>query len=97
MAIPGIKYEFGDNVPDKMKPFWNDEVARTIHSLDWWKELWSKEKGIEIIDIREMLCCKQAWDEWHTANWQGIAEDIKMMEAEDGKYFNLIQMIARVI
>lgn len=97
VAIPGIKHEFGGNVPDEMKPFWNDEVARTIHSLDWWKELWSKEKGIEMIDIREMLCCKQAWDEWLTANWQGIGEDIKMREAENGKYFILIQMIAKVI
>jgi Methyltransferase domain. len=97
VAIPGTKYEFGGNVPDEMKPFWNDEVARTIHSLDWWKNLWEKEKGIEIIDIREMLCCQQAWDEWLTSYWQGIAEDIKMREAENGKYFNLIQLIAKVI
>jgi cyclopropane fatty-acyl-phospholipid synthase-like methyltransferase len=97
VAVPGIKYEFEGNVPDEMKPFWNDEVTRTIHSLGWWKELWSREKGIEMIDIREMLCCKQAWDEWHTGNWQGIEEDIKMREAENGKYYNLIQMIAKVI
>ena len=45
MAIPGINVEFGENVPEEMKPFWNSEVARTIHSLDWWKELWDKEKG----------------------------------------------------
>ncbi len=97
VAIPGIKYEFRENVPDEMKPFWNDEVARTIHSLDWWKNLWETEKGIEIIDIREMSCCKQSWDEWLTSNWQGIEEDIKMWGAENGKYFNLIQMIAKVI
>jgi cyclopropane fatty-acyl-phospholipid synthase-like methyltransferase len=97
VAIPGINYEFGGNVPAEMKPFWNDEVARTIHSLDWWKNLWEKEKGIEIIDIREMLCCQQSWDEWLTSYWQSIAEDIKMREAENGKYFNLIQLIAKVI
>jgi cyclopropane fatty-acyl-phospholipid synthase-like methyltransferase len=97
VALPGIKYEFGENVPYEMKPFWNSEVARTIHSLDWWKELWSREKGIEMIDIREMLCCKQAWDEWHTAYWQGIEEDIKMRKAENGKYYNLIQLIAKII
>lgn len=97
VAIPGIKYEFGENVPEEMKPFWNPEVAKTIHSLDWWKELWSREKGIEIIDIREMHCCKQAWDEWLTSNWQGIEEDKKMMKAENGKYFNLIQMTAKVL
>jgi cyclopropane fatty-acyl-phospholipid synthase-like methyltransferase len=97
IAIPGIKYEFGENVPDEMKPFWNYEVARTIHSLDWWKDLWKKAEGIEIVDIREMLCCKQSWDEWHTSYWEDIEEDIRMRKAENGKYYNLIQMIAKVI
>lgn len=97
VAIPGIKYEFGENVPDEMKPFWTDEVARTIHSLDWWKNLWERERDIEIIDIGEMLCCKQSWDEWLTSYWKGIGEDIKMRKAEGGKYFNLIKMIAKVV
>ena len=103
VAVPGIKYEFGDNVPDEMKPFWNDEVARTIHSLEWWKELWSGEKGIEIMDIREMLCCKEAWDEWLNGYHPDlpfadvIAEDIEMMEAEGGKYYNLVQLIAKAV
>jgi cyclopropane fatty-acyl-phospholipid synthase-like methyltransferase len=97
LAIPGIKYEFGENVPDEMKPFWHDEVARTIHSLAWWKDLWQKAGGIEIVDIREMACCRQAWSEWLTACHPVVAEDIKMMEAENGKYFNLIQMIAKVV
>jgi cyclopropane fatty-acyl-phospholipid synthase-like methyltransferase len=104
IAIPGIKYEFGENVPDEMKPWWSEpEVARTIRSLDFWRELWSREKGIELIDIREMLCNKQAWDEWFNGYHPDlpyaaeIAEDKKMMEADDGKYWNLIQMIAKVI
>lgn len=97
VAIPGLKHEFGENVPTEMQPFWNDDIERTIHSMDWWKDLWSKENGIEIIDCREMACCTQAWDEWLTAYHPIVAEDIKMMAAEGGKYFNLIQMIAKVI
>jgi len=97
VAIPGIKYEFGANIPDEMKPFWNDEVARTIHSLAWWKDLWSKADGIEIVDIREMLCCKQAWDEWLTSPNPYAAGDMKMMKAENGQYFNLVQLIAKVV
>lgn len=104
IAIPGLKYEFGDNVPEEMKPYWDDpEIARTIRSFDWWSELWHKESGIEIIDIREMPCCKQAWDEWLGAYRPDIpfaniiAEDIEMMKAEGGKYYNLIQLVAKVI
>ena len=96
-AIPGLKYEFGENVPDEMQPFWNDEMARTLHSLDWWKNLWSEVNGIKIIDSREMACCRQAWDEWLTSRNPYAVEDIKMMEAENGRYFNLVQLIAEVI
>ena len=97
VAIPGLKCEFGTNVPDEMKPFWNEEVARTIRSIAWWKDLWSKAEGIEIVDIREMNCCKQAWDEWLTCPNPYAVSDIKMMEAGGGKYYNLIQLIAKVI
>jgi cyclopropane fatty-acyl-phospholipid synthase-like methyltransferase len=98
LAIPGITYEFGDKVPEEMKPFWNEDIERTIHSLEWWKELWSKDKGVEIMDIREMVCCKQGWDEWLTAYHPIVAtDDIPMREAGADKYFNLIQMIAKVV
>ncbi len=97
VAIPGLKYEFGENVPAEMQPFWNDDVARTIHSIDWWEKLWSGEKGIEITDIREMACCKQAWDEWLTTYHPVVKGDIEMMKAENGNYFNFIQLIAKVI
>ena len=97
VAIPGLKYEFGNDVPEEMRPFWNDEMARTIHSIDWWKALWKKADGVEIADISEMACCGQAWSEWLTADNPYAVEDIDMMEAEGGKYFNFIRLIARVI
>lgn len=97
VAIPGLKYEFGDNVPDEMQPFWNEEVARSIRSLDWWKDLWKRTEGIEIVDISEMACCGQAWKEWLESPNPYAVNDIKMMEAEGGKYFNIIQLIAKVI
>ncbi len=95
VAVPGIKREFGEAVPEEMKPFWKEEVARTIHSLDWWKELWSREQGIEIVDIREMNCCKKAWEEWLESPTPYAQGDRKMMEAEAGNYFNIIQLIAK--
>lgn len=97
VAVPGLKNEFGKKVPDEMQPFWNDEMERTLHSLDWWKDLWNQEKGVELVDSREMACCKQAWDEWLTSPNPYAVNDIKMMKAEGGRYFNLIQLIARVL
>lgn len=97
IGIPGIKYEFGENIPEEMKPFWNDDVARSIHSIDWWMNIWEDTCGIEIIDVSEMACCTKAWDEWHTSTWPGIEWDIEMRKAENGKYYNFIQMIAKVL
>ena len=97
VAIPGLKYEFGTNVPVEMQPFWNSEMERTLHSLDWWQDLWKKAEGIELVDSREMACCKEAWEEWLSGYNPVAAEDIEMMEAEGGKYFNLVQLIAKVI
>ncbi|MCL2568687.1 MAG: methyltransferase domain-containing protein [Oscillospiraceae bacterium] len=97
IAIPGIKYEFGDNVPEEMRPWWHEpEVARTIHSLAWWKDLWAKAEGIEILDIREMDCHAEAWAEWLASPNPYAVGDIEMMKADGGKYFNTIQMIAKV-
>ena len=97
IAIPGLKFGFEENVPEEMKPFWNSEVDRTIRSLDWWRDLWKNTESIEIISISEMACCKQAWDEWLSSPSTYALEDREMMKAESGKYFNLIQLIAKVI
>ena len=97
VAIPGLKYEFGKNIPAELQPFWNGEMARTLHSLEWWKELWERAEGVEMVDSREMACCREAWEEWLTGYHPVVAEDVKMMKAEGGKYFNLVQLLAKVI
>jgi cyclopropane fatty-acyl-phospholipid synthase-like methyltransferase len=101
VSIPGLKRDFGDNVPKEMKPFWDvPDVARTIRGIEWWKDLWQKAKGIEIITISEMACHNIAWKEYLATRNPSIAEekwDLDMMAAEGGKYYNTIQLIAKVI
>jgi len=98
IAIPGLQFEFGDDVPAEMQPFWEEaEVQRTIHSLDWWEKLWRDTVGIELVGIREMSCHKEAWEEWLRSPNPYAAGDIEMMKADNGKYFNTIQFITKVI
>jgi SAM-dependent methyltransferase len=101
VSFPGLKYEFGDNVPPEMQPFWDvPEVAKTVRGIEWWKELWSKAEGIEIVTISEMACHDIAWQEYLATLNPCIEDDkwdLDMMAAEDGKYFNTIQLIAKVI
>ena len=65
VAFPGLKYEFGDNVPSEMQPFWDDpDVARCVRGIEWWKTLFSKAEGAEIVTISEMACHDIAWKEY---------------------------------
>ena len=87
-------------VPPELKSYFidaGDDDAETFQTLDWWKNLWKQSDGIEIVDFREMECCGQAWDEWLESPNPYAVKDRGMMEAEQGKYFNLIQMTARVL
>jgi hypothetical protein len=100
ISFPGLKYEFGDSVPQEMQPFWvAPEIAKTVRSIEWWKNLWSKTEGIEIVNISEMACHDIAWEEYITSI-DPSGEDkwtLDMKAAENGKYFNTIQLIVKVI
>ena len=105
VSFPGLKYDFGDNVPPEMQPFWNEpDVARFVRGIEWWRELWSKAKGVEILNISEQTCHDVAWEEY-IASLKPDIEDyelgsdkwtLDMITAEGGKYFNKIQLIAKV-
>jgi SAM-dependent methyltransferase len=110
VAFPGLKYDFGDNVPPEMQPFWDvPDVARCVRGIEWWKDLFSKAEGIEIVNISEMVCHDIAWDEYlasldpkkgekFTLDAEYVDKwTLDMMKAEDGKYYNTIQLIAKVI
>jgi cyclopropane fatty-acyl-phospholipid synthase-like methyltransferase len=101
VSIPGLKYEFGNNVPPEMQQFWDIPiVAKCVRSVEWWKDLWSKTEGVEIVNISEMACHDIAWKEYLVKLNPCIEDDkweLDMMAAENGKYFNTIQLIAKVI
>ncbi|WP_320123373.1 methyltransferase domain-containing protein [uncultured Sphaerochaeta sp.] len=94
VVVPGFNKDFPDGkLPKEVQPFWTPEWY--FYSLSWWKSLWEKEPGIEITEFREMTSCKQAWDDWLQSPNPYAKEDLVMMEAGVGKYFNIIQMVGR--
>lgn len=94
IAVPGFIQDFPEGqLPPEVKPFWTPEWY--FYSCDWWRALWEKESGIAITVLREMDSCKQAWDEWLQSPNPHAKEDIPMMQAGAGKYFNIVQMIGR--
>ena len=96
VVVPGLKADFPDGrVPDELAPFWGPDM--NIFSTSWWRNLWQAEPGIKLRACREMDCCAKAWEEWLKAPNPYAQGDIAMMEAEGGKYFNLIQLEATVL
>ena len=96
IAVPGFNQDFPEGqLPPEVKPFWTPEWY--FYSCGWWRALWEKESGIAITSLREMDSCKQAWDEWLQSPNPHAHDDIPMMQAGAGKYFNIVQMIGRKI
>ena len=95
IAVPGMKNEIGDHVPDEMKPYWPEEALNGWHAMDWWEErLGGKLKDFK---IKEMACFNRAWEDWLATENPYAVEDRKMMAADNGQYMNFIGITGKVI
>ncbi|WP_428898377.1 Cyclopropane fatty-acyl-phospholipid synthase [Parelusimicrobium proximum] len=95
VGMPGRKDENDDETARKMEPYLRGE--KNFHSLEWWKELWQKSKNIEITDSFSMRSHQKAWQDWLASDFYDIKDDIKMMEADGGKYFDTIGLTAKIV
>ncbi len=96
VAVPGLKREFPDGVfPEELQPFWQPDMH--FHSTAWWRALWERAEGLRIDTCREMDCMRQAWEDWLQSPNPYAQGDIAMMEAEGGKYYNLVQITGTVL
>ena len=93
IAVPGMKYEVHENIPEEMKPYWEEEALAMWHSIEWWRPKF--EKGLDNLRIWEMSCFSQAWNDWLGTDNPYAAEDRKMLRADGGRYMNLIGIIGK--
>ncbi len=47
IAVPVLKKEFGSGVPEKLLPYWHDDI--NIYTASWWQDLWQSSGAVEII------------------------------------------------
>lgn len=87
-AFPGMKYEIKENVPPEMKPFWEEEALEMWHSIEWWKPKFENE--LNHLDMWEMRCFQQAWDDWLNTDNPYAIGDREMIRTDNGRYMNLI-------
>jgi len=94
VAVPGLKQEFTNGVPAELVPYWCDDMTLTLHSFDWWYDLWKTSDLVTIQECKELNCFEEAWKDWLMCDNDFARRDIGMMEAEGGNYFNLVSIIA---
>jgi len=94
IGIVGRQNESDDEMLKQMTPHLQGET--NFHSVGWWKELWQKSKNIEIAEAFPMECHQKAWQEWLAVDDPFVKSDIDMMKADDGKFLNMVGLIAKV-
>jgi cyclopropane fatty-acyl-phospholipid synthase-like methyltransferase len=94
VAVPGLKQEFTNGVPVELVPYWIDDMTLTLHSGDWWYNLWKNSDLVTIQECKELNCFEEVWKDWLICDNDFARRDIGMMEAEGGNYFNLVSIIA---
>ena len=94
VAVPGLKEEFTNGVPAELQPYWFEDMTLTLHSYDWWYNLWKTCDSVRIQECKELKCLEEAWQDWLSCDNDYARRDIGMMEAEGGNYFNLVSIVA---
>ena len=94
VTIPGLKKEFTNGVPEELVPYWFEDMTLTLHSCDWWYNLWKTSDLVSIKKCEELNCLEETWQDWLTCDNDFARRDIEMMKAEGGNYFNLVSIIA---
>jgi cyclopropane fatty-acyl-phospholipid synthase-like methyltransferase len=94
IAIPGIKQEFEDNLPELMNEWCQDEIE-DFHSIAWWKALIGKSHGIETISVDEMKCFDSAWQDWFDTKHEYAIRDKEFMDKGLRKNLNFISIIVK--
>lgn len=92
VGVPGLKKEFNGNIPEEMRPFYQDDY--NFHTCEWWTALWKDSELVEGIRSKELDCHEQAWVEWLSCDHEYAKRDIAMMEAEGGKYYATVYIRA---
>ena len=95
IAIPGMKKDLHDNLPDELLLSWNAEQLDFLHDKDYWRNIIEQSEKAEIISISEMRSNKEVWDDWLMQENEYARGDRKSMEAGAGKYLNFIKIILR--
>lgn len=100
VVVPGFMREIGDHLPEHLLPFWAQECW-TWHTPDWWRWHWMRTGLVDVQIVDTMPGGVDPWMQWKKARFaagderESVKTDIRVMEADQGRYMGFVRMIAQ--
>ena len=95
LAIPGMARDCHDDLPACLLASWTPEQLDYMHDMDWWRTNIAQTDGVDILDMREMACTREAWADWIGCDNEYAAGDRAAVEAGALDYLNTIAVRLR--
>ena len=95
IAVPGMVRDCHDALPACLTASWTPEQLEYMHDARWWRLLISRTEGVEILDVREMSCTREAWNDWLACDNEYARGDRASVEAGALEYLNTLAITLR--
>ena len=95
IAIPGMKKDCHDDLPEVLLRSWSPEELDTIHDANWWRRIVEQCRGAELLYVREMEGNEELWADWLRQDNPYAIGDRRSMEHGGGAYMNFVSIALR--
>ena len=95
IAIPGMKKDCHDNLPQELLLSWTPEQLDYMHDAAYWRNMVSRSRNAEVIEVSQMESNEEVWADWLQQENEYAVGDREAMEAGGGKYLNFIKIVLR--
>ena len=95
IAIPGMKHDCHKHLPSELLLSWTPEQMDYMHDVAYWRDMVSRSRDAEVIEVHEMESNEEVWADWLRQENAYAIGDRNTMEAGGGKYLNFIKIVLR--
>ena len=95
IAIPGMKRDLHDHLPQELLLSWTPEDLETMHDVSYWRAMAEGSRDAQVLAVREMQSMDEVWSDWLRQENPYAVGERKDMGAGAGKYLNFIEIVLR--
>ena len=94
-SIPGMVRDCHDCLPACLLASWTPEQLDYLHDMAWWRRILEQTEGVEMLDMHQMACTREAWADWIACDNEYARGDRAAVEAGALDYLNTIAVTLR--